>query len=151
MKRDERKKAKLIDDVLLSMESMSVNKACAEHGVAPSTFKAWVRESKPLSAQYARARSLYCDRLADEIMEICDEEVPTDNQGRSDNAIVQQRRLQVDTRKWLLSKLKPGTYGDRLTLAGDDEAPLAIVEVKRTIVKSKASKTDADKISNEDR
>jgi len=46
--------------------------------------------------------------------------------GRADNALVQKQRLQADTRKWLLSKLLPRQYGDRLTaeIAGDAERPI---------------------------
>jgi len=35
-------------------------------------------------------------------------------------------RLLSDNRKWLLSKLAPKKYGDRTTLAGDAENPLAV-------------------------
>ena len=41
--------------------------------------------------------------------------------GRVDNAAVQQRRLQIETRRWVLSKLLPRTYGDKVVaeLVGD--------------------------------
>ena len=35
------------------------------------------------------------------------------------------RKLQIDTRKWLLARWLPKVYGERTTLAGDPEAPLA--------------------------
>jgi hypothetical protein len=41
--------------------------------------------------------------------------------------MIERAKLQVDTRKWLISKLKPETYGDRLELAGDARAPLTLV------------------------
>jgi len=40
--------------------------------------------------------------------------------------MIERAKLQVDTRKWLLSKMAPKRYGDRLELAGDKDAPLAI-------------------------
>jgi hypothetical protein len=45
--------------------------------------------------------------------------IPT-GEGKVDNAMVQKQRLRVDTRKWLLSKLAPKKYGDKLELSGDD-------------------------------
>ena len=39
----------------------------------------------------------------------------------------QDRRIRVDTRKWLLSKVLPKVYGDKLTVAGDAKAPIHYV------------------------
>jgi hypothetical protein len=36
----------------------------------------------------------------------------------------QDRRIRVDTRKWLLSKVLPRIYGDKVTVAGDPKAPI---------------------------
>jgi hypothetical protein len=36
------------------------------------------------------------------------------------------RRIRVDTRKWIASKLKPKKYGDKIELGGDTNAPLII-------------------------
>jgi hypothetical protein len=44
--------------------------------------------------------------------------------------MTERAKIQIDARKWLLSKLKPGTYGDRTTLAGD---PLAPIETRVTV------------------
>ncbi|MFN8996423.1 MAG: hypothetical protein ACK5X3_22525, partial [Pseudomonadota bacterium] len=53
-------------------------------------------------------------------------------EGKIDPADVNNRRLQIDTRKWLASKLKPKRYGDKLELAGDAKAPLTVQVVKLT-------------------
>lgn len=37
------------------------------------------------------------------------------------SAWVQQKRMQVDARKWIASKLKPRTYGDRIDMTVRDE------------------------------
>lgn len=37
---------------------------------------------------------------------------------------VQRSRLRVDTRKWLLSKLKPERYGDRVEHSGPQGGPI---------------------------
>jgi hypothetical protein len=58
--------------------------------------------------------------MADEIMELADAPVPVLDNGATDNALVRQRQLQVDTRKWFLSKLAPKVYGDRLDVQVSD-------------------------------
>jgi hypothetical protein len=51
--------------------------------------------------------------LADEVLSLADDVANAENP-----VAVAAARLQVDSRKWLLSKLKPKQYGDRLELAG---------------------------------
>jgi hypothetical protein len=68
-------------------------------------------------AKYDKAVQDRADRLADEIMDLADETMPEHLQGPGASAWVQQKRLQVDARKWIASKLKPRTYGDRLDVS----------------------------------
>ena len=78
------------------------------------------------------------ERIAQETIDIADAPVATTDKGGIDSAAVQKQRLQVDTRRWLLSKLAPKRYGEKLELSGDPAAPLvsrierAIVGVKNT-------------------
>ena len=37
--------------------------------------------------------------------------------GRAASAWVQQKRVQIDVRKWAASKLKPRTYGERMDVS----------------------------------
>ncbi len=39
---------------------------------------------------------------------------------------VQRSRLRVDTRKWILSKLAPKRYGDKLQHTGDGGGPIRV-------------------------
>lgn len=60
--------------------------------------------------------------MADEIIDIADAsegDVIVDEDGRRliDNEAVQRARLRVDSRKWLLSKLVPKKYGDKIDLS----------------------------------
>ena len=51
-------------------------------------------------------------------------------------ANIARARLRVDARKWLLSKLLPKVYGDKLALGGDADAPpIQIQRIERVIVK----------------
>lgn len=86
--------------------------------------------------QYARAREAMADAMADELLEIADDGTNdwTERRrqdGSSETVLngehVQRSRLRVDARKWLLSKVAPKKYGEKLELAGDKDSPLTVV------------------------
>ncbi len=86
-------------------------------------FRHWGRdhdEGGRLATQYADAREDQADYLADEIVELADDEsIPADS-----------RRIRVDARKWVASKLKPKRYGDKLALGGAEDLPAIRQEVQ---------------------
>lgn len=75
------------------------------------------------------------DCLADEIIEIADEELIPTGDGKIDSAMVQKQKLRMEGRKWSLSKMAPKKYGDKLELSGDEQAPVSIERIERVIVK----------------
>ena len=74
--------------------------------------------------QYAHSRQAGLEVMADDVLNIADQDPVLTPDGKIDNAGVQHQRLRVDTRKWILSKQLPKVYGDRTILAGDEDAPL---------------------------
>jgi hypothetical protein len=50
--------------------------------------------------------------------------------------MIEHRRLQVDTRKWLLSKLRPEKYGDRQTIQHTDGDGNPLVTTLRSLIQS---------------
>jgi hypothetical protein len=129
-------KEKKITEVLAGMRNgLSLRQSSENANVKAQTFLSWVDQDKDLSEQYAQARAAMIDKIADDIMTIADEEMIPTGEGKVDNAMVQKQRLRVDTRKWLLSKLAPKKYGDKLELTGDDKSPLTIQRIERVIVK----------------
>jgi hypothetical protein len=90
-------------------------------------------------AQYALARQAGYARMAEELLEIADDGT-NDWMEREDGSPalnsehVQRSRLRVDTRKWLLSKVLPKIYGDKLQIGGDGGEPIK-VEVGEAIAK----------------
>jgi hypothetical protein len=131
---DDRKR--LAEIVLDGMHNgLSLFKACQKAGIAHSTFISWVNEDAALADRYACARENLIERIAEEIMELSDQTVGEQPDGKKDWAAVQKHRLQVDSRKWLLSKLAPKKYGDKLELSGDPDRPLAIQKIERVVVK----------------
>ena len=60
---------------------------------------------------YARGRECGLDAMADEMLEIADQPLPPLRNGRIDSGRVQQQRLQIDVRKWIMSKQVAKKYG----------------------------------------
>jgi hypothetical protein len=82
-----------------------------------ATVFRWLGDDASFRDQYACAREAQADSIADEMLDIADDKSLDPN----------DRRVRLDTRKWLASKLRPKKYGERLELAGDKENPLAVV------------------------
>jgi len=88
----------------------------------PQGVRKWLNadEGAKLVAPYARAREEQADFYADEIITIADDEsLPPDD-----------RRIRIDARKWVASKLKPKKYGDKLALGGADDLPAIRQDVR---------------------
>jgi hypothetical protein len=111
-------------------------------------FKAvlnWVRDEKRapgFGQSYARARSVGYERIADEVLAISDTDCLGPN-GYVDNAAVQRARLMVESRKWMLSKMLPKIYGDKIELSGDANAPL-LTRIELVAIRPKQVTIDHD-------
>lgn len=128
-KPDSPERAMIADQVLAGMgHGLSAFKACEAAGVPHSTFMGWLDEDADLADKYTRARENLIERMANELLEISDKDVEIQD-GKRDWAAVQKHKLQVDTRKWLLSKLAPKKYGDKvgLELSGQNGGPIQIL------------------------
>lgn len=88
-----------------------------------STVLRWAVENAAWRDRYAKARELMHDEWADQIITISDDGttdyvLKTGRNGHEYMAVdqdhIQRSRLRVDSRKWLLSKLRPGEYGDKV-------------------------------------
>lgn len=121
-------------------EGKSLRAIClAEDMPAISNVVRWLGENKAFQEQYAIARENQADTLADEILHIAD----TPQLGMKkkilangtvevqEGDMLEHRKLQVDTRKWIAARLKPKKYGDRVENlhTGDPEKPIAIATV----------------------
>lgn len=134
-------RAKISSKVLSGMSSgLSCFKACKAAGVPHSTFLSWVDQDRELADRYARAREDLIEHIATETIDIADAPVGSNDNGSTDSGAVQKQRLQVDTRKWLLARLAPKKYGDKLELAGDPQRPLSIERIERVVINAKNAK-----------
>lgn len=122
-------------------EGESLLEICRTKGMPPSsTVREWVLDDRGpgFAAQYARARELQAEYWADQIVAISDDSA-ADTVARGDEVVVNMEnvnrsRLRVDSRKWLLSKLRPGTYGDKLqhaNAAGDGDVTVQVVRFSK--------------------
>jgi len=105
-----------------------------------STVRKWaVEDREGFYTQYARAREAQTEYWADEIVAIADDSARdswTDENGveRVDHDHISRSRLRVDTRKWLMSKLAPKKYGDRVTNEHTGEVSHRVVRIERVIM-----------------
>ena len=116
------------------VQGKSTLKSCEAVAVPYGTFMGWIADDAELAEQYARAREALIELMADQTLEIADAPVPSTESGATDSGAVQKQRLQIDTRKWLLSKLAPKKYGAKIELSGDKDNPLMIQQIKRVVV-----------------
>ena len=72
--------------------------------------KAQLRGDPGLRRQYEQAVEDRADRLAEELIELADEQMPEGLDGPGMSAWVQQLRVRIDVRKWAASKLRPRAY-----------------------------------------
>lgn len=125
----------------------SLRSICRGEGMpCDFTVRQWVIDDhEGFATQYARARDKGLDALAEEALAIADTPVAgvkevekLDREGKPYTEItrgdmIEHRRLQVDTRKWYLSKLAPKRYGERtaVEVSGPDGGPIQIDDSTR--------------------
>jgi hypothetical protein len=118
--------SKFIEVLNLVADGLSVTKACEKVGVTRRLFYDRLKEHEDLRYNYARAIELRADRIFDDILLIADETSSdkrsvNDEKEITDNEAIQRSKLRVDARKWVLSRMNPKKYGDRLNVDHDAE------------------------------
>lgn len=114
----------------------SLNAICTENPEFPDarTVYRWIDADEELCQQYARAKKAQLQVLADQIVELADKdricEKRTIKADGSEEVVildqVERTRVQIDARKWLLSKLDPKKYGDKVEqfISGPEGGPI---------------------------
>lgn len=93
----------------------------------------WLMKHPEFAALYREARMIAAELMADELLEIADDASQDWTVGERgglvpDHELVNRSRLRVDTRKWVLSKVLPHRWGDRLGEHPPPPAPGATPE-----------------------
>lgn len=97
----------------------------------------WLESDSEFARMYARARAMAAHGWACEIVHLADQA-----KGKSGDEI-QARRLMVDTRKWVISKLLPKVYGERLQHDFSEGATLRLEFGRRDVLVHPASGVNA--------
>ena len=125
----------LFDDICqaIATSENGIAKICKNAGIAMQTFYNWMGDDKDLLERYARAKDAQLQLMVEQILTISDDglnDVMEDAEGniRVNYDHIQRSKLRVDTRKWLLSKLKPKVYGDKVDLTSGGE------KIQQTII-----------------
>lgn len=133
-------------------EGYSVRSICKEKDmVSMQTLFRWLRENDKFREQYVRACEERSYAQAEEIIDIADnatndymEKLEGDGYiFNSEN--VQRSRLRIDTRKWLMSKMNPKVYGDKLdmTTNGNDIGVALSAKQAEQLLKARADRRDS--------
>jgi len=139
----------------ISGKGLSLRKALRITEVSSRTFYEWLNDDAPVMGgenpennkfttigeqrqkQYARACVERADAIFDETIEIADDgsndtyELETEGGTiitKTDYDVIARSKLRVDTRKWIVAKLNPKKYGDKVetTLVGDEARPVIV-------------------------
>lgn len=94
-------------------------------GLAHNTVLNWISDFE-MNDHYARARDQRAENIFEEILDIVDcedHDVVMDEEGnpRTNHDVIQRDRLRVDARKWMLGKMQPKKYGEKLDVTTDGE------------------------------
>jgi hypothetical protein len=103
------------------VEGVSLRKICEMPGMpSKRSIFYWLEEHEEFLRKYEIARMMQVEYWSHQIIEIADDaerDRVIDERGVVvvDHEHINRAKLRVDTRKWLMSKLLPKRYGDRVS------------------------------------
>lgn len=109
--------------IKISIEGKAIRNILKESNMPSNeTFFKWLDGDELKAKQYARACEQRADVIFDEMLDISDTTIEgivieIDDNGRTKEKrgdMLGHRKLQVDTRKFMVAKLNPKKYGDKL-------------------------------------
>lgn len=100
-------------------EGESLRAICRDRGMpSEGTVRGWaVRDVDGFDQRYRAARQMLLEYWADHILDIADDE---ESDPRS-------RQIRTGVRQWLMSKLAPRRYGDKVQIGGDPDTPVQVM------------------------
>jgi hypothetical protein len=100
-------------------EGESLRSICRDPGMpSEGAVRGWSREDRDgFAIRFRIARDLQLDCWSDLIVDLADRQ----------DLDPRDRAIRIDTRKWLMSKLAPKRYGERLLHASDPENPIQVL------------------------
>jgi hypothetical protein len=136
----------------------SLREICRDENMPDkSTVMRWLASHQEFRDQYASAREAQADYYAEEIIEISDDgSNDWMERQRGDGEIEEvenkevlaRSRLRVDTRKWLMARMAPKKYGDKVVqeITGPEGGPAQIQRIERVIVDPQSQASDSESV-----
>lgn len=140
---------KLLSDI---EEGASLRSALKKNGpLSSQTFTKWCDESESMAKRYARATEKRAEAIFEDILSIADEnykDTYVDGEGieRTDHDVIQRSKLRVDARKWVLAKMHPTKYGDKLDVTSGNKA-IAVPAVIGMVIKNETLENELDDLN----
>ena len=123
----EEEKQRKFDDIINDIveNSVSIRKALKGR-LSPQLFFDMLKEDTEKAKRYARATEIRADIMAEEILDIADDsssDIAYNDKGDviENREFINRSKVRIDARKWLLAKMQPKKYGDKLDLTSDGE------------------------------
>jgi len=116
----DKEKERLFNEIINDISENGTSLFSAlKNRMSSQTFYAYIDSNETRSKKYARATELRAEMMAEETLNIADaidSDIITTEDGKEivNHNVINRDRLRVDTRKWLLSKLHPKKYGDKI-------------------------------------
>ena len=118
----EEQKVKLMNEICSKIsEGQAVRNVLVKYKGMPKspTFFNWLYTNENFSKQYVRACEERAALIFEEMMIIADDQegdtyIDHNDIEQVNHNVINRARLRIDTRKWMLSKLQPKVYGDKL-------------------------------------
>lgn len=129
-------KQEVIEKICQIIETGKSLRTAIKHKDVPinkDTFHRWIDRDKNLKDHYARACEERAAMIFEDIIDIADDR-KHDEKALVGINHVHRDKLRIDARKWILAKMYPNTYGDKLdfTSGGNPvKNEKTIVEFKR--------------------
>lgn len=119
----------LADDICARIANgESLRNICRDKSMPDkTTVLRWVDDNNDFCDQYARACARREDSFFDDLIEIADSVT-------ADAAEVAKARVQIDARKWVLSRMNPKKYGDRVQQEVSGSIGAEVTLIERVIV-----------------
>jgi len=101
-----------------------------------TTFYKWINEDSGKLVQYVCACEKRADSIFEDMIDIADSQEGDiikleDGREVTNHDVIQRAKLRVDTRKWILSKMQPKKYGDKLELESNNKNVIEYVNVSK--------------------
>ena len=123
-------------------QKTSFNQAILNNKLTLTTFYAWLIDDDSLKELYNYAREIRSDTLFEEIITIADtteEGIKIKETAKGTEILkgdmTDHRKLKVDARKWVVSKMNPKKYGDKVEI--DHSSKDGSMKPQPTIIVSK--------------